>query len=103
MKRYTLWLLALLSMPMSAFAAKTVDINNADARMLANALEGVSQKDAKSIVDYRKEHGAFKSVEQLALVKGIGLRAVERNRDRIVLGDRRAREGQQDTCCRRCD
>jgi competence protein ComEA len=28
----------------------------------------------------------FKSAEQLALVKGIGLKTIEKNRDRIVVG-----------------
>ena len=41
---------------------------------------------AEAIVAYRKEHGSFKSPEQLALVKGIGLKTVEKNRDRILLG-----------------
>ena len=41
---------------------------------------------AQAIVDYRKAHGSFKSAEQLALVKGIGLKTVEKNRDRIVVG-----------------
>ena len=39
-----------------------------------------------SIVDYRKANGAFRSPEQLASVKGIGLSTIERNRDRIVVG-----------------
>ena len=34
----------------------------------------------------RTGHGAFRSLEQLALVKGIGLKTVEKNRDRILLG-----------------
>ena len=41
---------------------------------------------AEAIVAYRKEHGSFKSPEQLALVKGIGLKTVEKNRDRILIG-----------------
>ena len=33
---------------------------------------------AKRIVDYRTEHGAFRSVDQLAEVPGIGERTLER-------------------------
>jgi competence protein ComEA len=41
---------------------------------------------AEAIVAHRKEHGPFKSAEQLAEVKGIGLKLVEKNRDRIQVG-----------------
>jgi competence protein ComEA len=37
-------------------------------------------------VAYRKANGVFRSIDQLAAVKGIGLATVERNRDRIVVG-----------------
>ena len=40
--------------------------------------------------DYRKQHGAFRSAEELAMVKGIGLKTVEKNRDRIVVAPARA-------------
>ena len=46
---------------------------------------------AEAIVAYRKANGAFKSAEQLALVKGIGLKTVEKNRDRIVVAAVRRR------------
>lgn len=94
MKRYALWLALLLCLPVSAFAAKIVDINSADERMLAAALDGVNQEGARAIVNYRKEHGLFKSVEQLALVKGIDLSVVERNRGYIVLGNQRGAASQ---------
>ena len=41
---------------------------------------------AQAIVEYRKANGAFKSAEELAMVKGIGLKTVEKNRDRIEVG-----------------
>jgi competence protein ComEA len=41
---------------------------------------------AKLIVDYRTAHGAFKSMDELTNVKGIGLKTVEKNRDYIKLG-----------------
>ncbi len=34
---------------------------------------------------YRKANGAFRSADQLASVKGIGLSTIEKNRDRIVV------------------
>lgn len=85
-------LVLLLLIPTSAIAARTVDVNSANERMLARALDGLGQGGAKAIVDYRKEHGAFRSMEQLALVKGVDLSAVERNRERIVLGNGRGKD-----------
>ena len=35
-------------------------------------ISGIGPKMAKKIVDYRKEHGPFKSLEELRHVKGIG-------------------------------
>jgi len=63
-----------------------VNLNTADAATIDRVLLNIGASKAQAIVAYRKEHGAFKSPEQLALVKGIGLKTVEKNRDRIVLG-----------------
>lgn len=70
-----------------AFAADAVDINTADAATLNQVLVNVGPSKAQAIVDYRDEHGPFKSPDQLAQVKGIGLKTVEKNRDRIVVED----------------
>ena len=64
---------------------KAVNINTADAAALADGLIGVGQSKAEAIVAYRKEHGAFKSLDQLAEVKGIGDKLVQKNHDRIVV------------------
>ncbi len=70
----------------SAFAADKVNINTADAATIDRVLLNVGPSKAEAIVAYRKAHGAFRSADQLALVKGIGLRTVEKNRERIVVG-----------------
>ncbi|GAA4861621.1 ComEA family DNA-binding protein [Luteimonas vadosa] len=70
----------------SAFAADKVNINTADAATLAEVLVNVGPAKAEAIVAHRKANGAFKSADQLAMVKGIGLKTVEKNRDRIVVG-----------------
>lgn len=67
----------------TAIAGETVNINTADAATLDRVLVNVGPAKAQAIVDYRKANGAFKSPEQLAMVKGIGLKTVEKNRDRI--------------------
>lgn len=81
-------LAALLSLP--AFAATPVDINSADAAAIAEGLVGVGEAKAEAIVAYREANGPFKSADQLANVKGIGLATIEKNRDRIAVGGARA-------------
>jgi competence protein ComEA len=63
-----------------------VNINTADAAAIDQALVNVGPSKAAAIVAYRKEHGAFRSADQLAEVKGIGLKTIEKNRERIVIG-----------------
>lgn len=68
-----------------AFAAGKININTADAKTLAAALEGVGPSRAEAIVQYRSEHGPFKSVEALANVKGIGQSVIKANLDRMTV------------------
>lgn len=70
---------------LQALAAEKVNINTADAAALDRVLVGVGPAKAAAIIEYRKAHGPFKSAEELAMVKGIGLSTVEQNRDRIEL------------------
>ncbi|MEO5596234.1 MAG: ComEA family DNA-binding protein [Lysobacteraceae bacterium] len=73
-------------MKASASTTTKVNINTADVAAIDLALINVGPSKAAAIVAYRKEHGAFRSADQLAEVKGIGLKTVEKNRDRIVIG-----------------
>ena len=66
--------------------AGSVNINTADAAALADGLNGVGIKKAQAIVEYRKKHGAFKSINDLANVKGISDKLIEKNKDNITLG-----------------
>lgn len=79
---------ASVKVPTKAAAATSmkVNINTADAAAIDQALLNVGPSKAAAIVAYRKDHGAFRSADQLAEVKGIGLKTVEKNRDRIVIG-----------------
>lgn len=52
-------------------AARVVNINTADGSQLA-LLPRVGPSVAQRIVEHRKANGAFKKVEDLMLVKGIG-------------------------------
>ena len=71
-----------------AFANTPVNINTADEQALATALNGVGPAKARSIIAYREEHGAFKSVDELAKVKGIGEKTVDKNRENITVGEK---------------
>ena len=75
-----------LALATSALAADKVNINTADAATIDAVLLNIGPAKAQAIVDYRKANGAFKSAEELAMVKGIGLKTIEKNRDRIELG-----------------
>ncbi len=66
-------------------AGEPVDINTAGAEALARAISGVGLKKARAIVAYREQHGPFTSVEELAKVRGIGARTVERSRANLTV------------------
>jgi len=68
-----------------AVLAEPVNINTADAPTIAKQLKGVGLKKAQAIVEYRKAHGDFKTIDDLANVKGIGLSTVSKNRDNMVV------------------
>ena len=74
-----------LALCASASAADRVDVNHADAAAIAETLNGIGMTKAEAIVAWREANGQFKSADQLAEVKGIGLKTVEKNRDRILL------------------
>ncbi|TVS18277.1 MAG: hypothetical protein EA417_03865 [Gammaproteobacteria bacterium] len=65
----------------------TVNINQADAATLAEALHGVGLARAEAIVRYREANGGFMTPEELANVSGIGLATVDRNQARIRVSD----------------
>lgn len=62
-----------------------ININTADAESLAKELKGIGQVKAQAIVEYREKHGAFKTVDALANVKGIGPALVSKNQENIKL------------------
>ncbi|HEX7368672.1 MAG TPA: ComEA family DNA-binding protein [Rhodanobacteraceae bacterium] len=86
MFKQTLCALALcMAMALPALAATPVNVNQADAQTIATSLDGVGLTKAQAIVAYREAHGRFKSVDDLANVKGIGTKTLDRNRDAIQL------------------
>lgn len=69
----------------SSMPQVSVSINNASAAEIAETLVGIGLAKAEAIVNYREENGAFETIEQLEMVKGIGPATIEKNRTRIAL------------------
>jgi len=55
----------------TAFADDKVNINTASSEQL-QSVKGIGEKTAAAIIAYRESHGAFKAVDDLVRVKGIG-------------------------------
>ena len=56
-----------------------IDLNRADVSVLTQSFKGIGKKRAEAIVNYRREHGDFKSVRELEKVRGLGKSFVNRN------------------------
>ncbi len=67
--------------------AGPVNINAADADTLARELKGIGPARATAIVAYRQQHGPFRSVDDLSLIKGIGKSVIDRNRADLRIGN----------------
>lgn len=79
----TLILTLLLSLPVVGFSAETININTADKETLMTVIKGVGEKKAEAIISYREENGPFKSIDDLANVKGIGQGVIDKHRDML--------------------
>lgn len=56
-----------------------INLNTADVGTLTQSFKGIGRKRAEAIVAYREANNGFKSIEDLALVKGIGKQFITRN------------------------
>jgi competence protein ComEA len=75
-----LLLATILTIGATAAWCTPVNINTADAATIATSLNGIGSVKAQAIVDYRQKHGAFRTVDELAQVKGISQKLINRNR-----------------------
>ncbi|NRB41358.1 MAG: helix-hairpin-helix domain-containing protein [Pseudomonadales bacterium] len=78
-------LLLLLGGLQQTFAAKEVDINHANISTIAESLDGIGEFKAQAIVDYRQKHGPFTTLQDLAAVKGVGEKTLQKNAKYIVI------------------
>ena len=67
--------------------AVPVNVNTADSALIADSLPGIGLKTAEKIIQYRKKNGAFKQVEDLLLIKGIGDKKLSKIRSDVKLKD----------------
>lgn len=61
-----------------------ISINNASVEELTK-LSGIGESKAKSIVEYRNEHGFFSSIDEILNVSGIGEALFEKIKDNITI------------------
>lgn len=61
-----------------------INLNSASETQLLS-VNGIGPTKAKSIIEYREQHGNFESVEQLKEVKGIGSKTLEKISDYFVV------------------
>lgn len=64
--------------------APQVNLNTADLAGLQQ-LDGVGEKKAQKILDYRQEHGGFKSADELKNVNGFGDKTLARLKPQIIV------------------
>lgn len=72
------------SLPAAGARSGLINVNTADAAGLME-LPGIGQAKAKAIIDYRNQHGAFRSVADLMNVKGIGPKMLEKMKPYVEL------------------
>ena len=65
---------------------KVININRANEGELVS-LDGIGSSKAQAIILYRDMFGDFKTVDELAKVKGIGAKTVEKNQRRLSVRD----------------
>lgn len=73
----------------SASTANIVNVNTASLAEL-EALPGVGPRAAQRIVEYRTKNGAFKKIEELMKVQGIGERSFLRLKPLVTVGSAKA-------------
>jgi competence protein ComEA len=84
------WSVALALAFASQLAAAALDLNTATKDELI-ALSGIGPAKAQAIIDYRSQHGGFKSLDELKDVKGIGARQFEKLKPELTVAPVTAR------------
>lgn len=75
--------------PADGGAGGVINVNTASVEELQQ-IPGVGEVRARAIVDARKRRGGFRSVDELAEVKGIGEASLERMRPHVTVTGKRS-------------
>ncbi|MBR4904169.1 MAG: helix-hairpin-helix domain-containing protein [Selenomonadaceae bacterium] len=68
----------------SISSSNLININTADAEELAT-LKGIGNSLAQRIIDYREQNGAFKTIDEIKNVRGIGEKKFDAFKDKITV------------------
>ena len=85
MKLFQSLLLGLSLLLSTAAFAEKLNINTASAEQIASVMTGVGESKAQAIVEYREQHGKFKSIQDLEYVDGIGEKTIEKNSHKLTM------------------
>ena len=65
-------------------SSNLININTADAKELEK-IKGIGPALAERIIDYRTNNGAFKSIDEIKKVRGIGEKTFDKMKDQITV------------------
>lgn len=78
-----------LATPVPEVVSSTTELVNINTASIAelDTLPGIGPTTAQKIIDYREQNGAFRNIEDIVNVSGIGPASYERLKDLITVGD----------------
>ena len=88
---FMLMVLALFSVTVYGSEGK-IDINTATESELSE-LPGIGNGIAKRIIEYREEHNGFKRIDEVIMVKGIGIKKYEKIKELVIIRSINAEAG----------
>jgi competence protein ComEA len=68
----------------STLLFSAINVNKANSAQL-QTLNGIGPAKAQEIINYRKSHGGFKTVEELVNVKGIGAKSLMKMKAQVSI------------------
>lgn len=69
---------------LSTLLFSAINVNKANSAQL-QTLNGIGPTKAQEIINYRKSHGGFKTVEELVNVKGIGAKSLMKMKAQVSI------------------
>lgn len=79
-----------VSLAFSGLTYAAVDLNTATKEEL-ETVKGIGPSKADAIIEYRKQHGPFKKLDDLGEIKGFGDKSVAKLRGELTVGSAAAK------------